>query len=189
MKHYKKMMLLIYGALLLICIGIVWLLGALNRQGNTENNRESTVQEDTSQAGENQNENGTFGTENGAGLDETGNGLDESEEYEAEHNTKETEIEEKPYEPPTLMLASDLHYMSSTTHDDGKAFRSMVEHDDGKLDQYSDEMLDTLVETAIENHPTALALTGDITLNGERINHELLAEKLQKVQMQTFRCW
>ena len=35
MKHYKKMMLLIYGALLLICIGIVWLLGALNRQGNT----------------------------------------------------------------------------------------------------------------------------------------------------------
>ena len=171
-----------YEALLLICIGIVWLLGALNRQGNTGNNRESTVQEDTSQAGENQNENGTFGTENGAGLDETGNGLDESEEYEAEHNTKETEIEEKPYEPPTLMLASDLHYMSSTTHDDGKAFRSMVEHDDGKLDQYSDEMLDTLVETAIENHPTALALTGDITLNGERINHELLAEKLQKVQ-------
>ena len=50
MKHYKKMMLLIYGALLLICIGIVWLLGALNQQGNTENNRESTVQEDTSQA-------------------------------------------------------------------------------------------------------------------------------------------
>lgn len=93
----------------------------------------------------------------------------------------ETE-EEKPYEPPTLMLASDLHYMSSTTHDDGKAFWSMVEHDDGKIDQYSEEMLDTLVETAIENHPTALALTGDITLNGERINHELLAKKLQKVQ-------
>ena len=183
MKHYKKMMLLIYGALLLICIGIVWLLGALNRQGNTGNNRESTVQEDTAQAGENQNENGESGTENGAGLDETGNGLDESEESEKEHDTEETEIEEeKPYEPPTLMLASDLHYMSSITHDDGKAFRSMVEHDDGKLDQYSDEMLDTLVETAIENHPTALALTGDITLNGERINHELLAEKLQKVQ-------
>ena len=183
MKHYKKMMFLIYGALLLICIGIVWLLGALNRQGNTGNNRESTVQEDTAQAGENQNENGESGTENGAGLDETGNGLDESEESEKEHDTEETEIEEeKPYEPPTLMLASDLHYMSSTTHDDGKAFRSMVEHDDGKLDQYSDEMLDTLVETAIENHPTALALTGDITLNGERINHELLAEKLQKVQ-------
>ena len=58
------------------------------------------------------------------------------------------------------MLASDLHYMSSTTHDDGKAFWSMVEHDDGKIDQYSEEMLDTLVETAIENHPTALALTG-----------------------------
>ena len=218
MKHYKKIMALIYGTLLLICVGIVWFLGALNRQGGAENNRESTAQESTSQAGENQNGDGTPGTgkENGEnGWNGTGSGeeFDESEESEEERlarleqerqewlaeyrrqqrqrrrthgagrNAKKADMEEeKPYEPPTLMLASDLHYMSSTTHDDGKAFRSMVEHDDGKLDQYSDEMLDTLVETAIENHPTALALTGDITLNGERINHELLAEKLQKVQ-------
>ena len=218
MKHYKKIMALIYGTLLLICVGIVWFLGALNRQGGAENNRESTAQESTSQAGENQNGDGTPGTgkENGEnGENGTGSGeeFDESEESEEERlarleqerqewlaeyrrqqrqrrrthgagrNAEKADMEkEKPYEPPTLMLASDLHYMSSTTHDDGKAFRSMVEHDDGKLDQYSDEMLDTLVETAIENHPTALALTGDITLNGERINHELLAEKLQKVQ-------
>ena len=214
MKHYKKIMALIYGALLLICVGIVWFLGALNRQGGTENNRESTVQESTSQAGENQNGNGKPENGNGTGSDETGNGLNESEESEEERlarleqerqewlaeyrrqqrqrrrahgsgkqagATDEAETE-KPYKPPTLMLASDLHFMSSTTHDDGKAFWSMVEHDDGKIDQYSEEMLDTLVETAIENHPTALALTGDITLNGERINHELLAEKLKKVQ-------
>ena len=218
MKHYKKIMALIYGTLLLICVGIVWFLGALNRQGGAENNRESTAQESTSQAGENQNGDGTPGTgkengENGGNGTGSGEEFDESEESEEERlarleqerqewlaeyrrqqrqrrrthgagrNAKKADMEEeKPYEPPTLMLASDLHYMSSTTHDDGKAFRSMVEHDDGKLDQYSDEMLDTLVETAIENHPTALALTGDITLNGERINHELLAEKLQKVQ-------
>ena len=218
MKHYKKIMALIYGTLLLICVGFVWFLGVLNRQGGAENNRESTAQESTSQAGENQNGDGTPGTgkengENGGNGTGSGEEFDESEESEEEslarleqerqewlaeyrrpqrqrrrthgagRNAEKADMEEeKPYEPPTLMLASDLHYMSSTTHDDGKAFRSMVEHDDGKLDQYSDEMLDTLVETAIENHPTALALTGDITLNGERINHELLAEKLQKVQ-------
>ncbi len=59
MKHYKKIMALIYGTLLLICVGIVWFLGALNRQGGAENNRESTAQESTSQAGENQNGDGT----------------------------------------------------------------------------------------------------------------------------------
>lgn len=214
MKHYKKIMALIYGALLLICVGIVWLLGALNRQGNTGSSRESTAQENTFQAGENQNGSEIPGIGSETGPDKTGEGLDEAEESEEERlarlererqewlaeyrrqrqrqhrqtygagkTAEEAETEtEKPYEPPTLMLASDLHYMSSTTHDDGKAFWSMVEHDDGKIDQYSEEMLDTLVDTAIENHPTALALTGDITLNGERINHELLAEKLQKVQ-------
>lgn len=221
MKHYKKITALIYGALLLICIGIVWFLGALNKQGSSSP-QDKTGQESSAQAGADQGKeesnsdknNGTSGQQNG--LDETKEGTERSESGTGEYDQESEEArqarlekerqkwlaeyrrqrrrhrkpsgegaeteEEKPYEPPTLMLASDLHYMSSTTHDDGKAFWSMVEHDDGKIDQYSEEMLDTLVETAIENHPTALALTGDITLNGERINHELLAKKLQKVQ-------
>ena len=221
MKHYKKITALIYGALLLICIGIVWFLGALNKQGSSPP-QDKTGQESSAQAGADQGKeesnsdknNGTSGQQNG--LDETKEGTERSESGTGEYDQESEEArqarlekerqkwlaeyrrqrrrhrkpsgegaeteEEKPYEPPTLMLASDLHYMSSTTHDDGKAFWSMVEHDDGKIDQYSEEMLDTLVETAIENHPTALALTGDITLNGERINHELLAKKLQKVQ-------
>lgn len=221
MKHYKKITALIYGALLLICIGIVWFLGALNKQGSSSP-QDKTGQESSAQAGADQGKeesnsdknNGTSGQQNG--LDETKEGTERSESGTGEYDQESVEArqarlekerqkwlaeyrrqrrrhrkpsgegaeteEEKPYEPPTLMLASDLHYMSSTTHDDGKAFWSMVEHDDGKIDQYSEEMLDTLVETAIENHPTALALTGDITLNGERINHELLAKKLQKVQ-------
>ena len=221
MKHYKKITALIYGALLLICIGIVWFLGALNKQGSSSP-QDKTGQESSAQAGADQGKeesnsdknNGTSGQQNG--FDETKEGTERSESGTGEYDQESEEArqarlekerqkwlaeyrrqrrrhrkpsgegaeteEEKPYEPPTLMLASDLHYMSSTTHDDGKAFWSMVEHDDGKIDQYSEEMLDTLVETAIENHPTALALTGDITLNGERINHELLAKKLQKVQ-------
>ena len=221
MKHYKKIPALIYGAILLICIGIVWLLVALNKQGSSSP-QDKTGQESSAQAGADQGKeesnsdknNGTSGQQNG--LDETKEGTEHSESGTGEYDQESEEArqarlekerqkwlaeyrrqrrrhrkpsgegaeteEEKPYEPPTLMLASDLHYMSSTTHDDGKAFWSMVEHDDGKIDQYSEEMLDTLVETAIENHPTALALTGDITLNGERINHELLAKKLQKVQ-------
>ena len=79
MKHYKKITALIYGALLLICIGIVWLLGALNRQGNTGTGRESAVQESSQQAGENPGGGKTgTGTENGP--DAADHGLDESED-------------------------------------------------------------------------------------------------------------
>ncbi len=89
---------------------------------------------------------------------------------------------EKPYVFPTIMMASDLHYMSSTTHDEGTAFWKMLDADDGKLHQYSEEMIDALVEEAIARQPSALVLSGDITLNGERENHEKLAEKLRRVQ-------
>ena len=82
MKHYKKITALIYGALLLICVGIVWFLGALNRQGNTGDGRESAAQEGSQQPGENPNGGRTPGTENGP--DVAGNGLDESEESEEE---------------------------------------------------------------------------------------------------------
>ncbi len=92
------------------------------------------------------------------------------------------DTEEEPYVPPTVMFASDLHYMSETTHDDGYAFWQMVENDDGKITQYSDEMVDALLEEAVRTRPAALVLCGDLTLNGERENHEKLAEKLAKVQ-------
>lgn len=94
---------------------------------------------------------------------------------------EEQEAEEV-YMPPELMIASDLHYMSSETHDDGEAFQRMIASDDGKISQYSDEIVDALMEEAVRTRPSALVLAGDITLNGERINHEKLAEKLQRVQ-------
>lgn len=87
-----------------------------------------------------------------------------------------------PAPPPILMLASDLHYMSQTTHDDGIAFQYLLETDDGKISQYSDEIVDALLEEALQVKPSALLLAGDITLNGELENHLKLAEKLQKLQ-------
>ncbi|MGL5434770.1 MAG: metallophosphoesterase [Lachnospiraceae bacterium] len=101
---------------------------------------------------------------------------------EEEEEEEEPEPEEIPYEPPRLMLASDLHYMSETTHDDGKAFQKMEAEDDGKINRYSDIMIDTLLDEALRTAPTALVLPGDITLNGETENHIRLAEKLARVQ-------
>jgi 3',5'-cyclic AMP phosphodiesterase CpdA len=89
--------------------------------------------------------------------------------------------EEEPYVPPAVMLVSDLHYISPNTHDDGAAFWKMVSEDDGKISQYSQSLIDTLTEEAIKNRPSALVLTGDITLNGEKKNHLELAEGLRRV--------
>ena len=92
------------------------------------------------------------------------------------------ETEESPYVPPWILLASDIHYMSKTTHDGGEAFRQMEASDDGKINGYSDMLVDTLVEEAIAQKPSALVLAGDITHNGERENHLGLAEKLRRAK-------
>lgn len=94
---------------------------------------------------------------------------------------QETVSEEQLYVPPEIMIASDLHFMSGTTHDNGAAFQNMIAEDDGKVSQYSDIIVDTLLQEVLEKRPSALILAGDNTLNGERINQEELAKKLQRL--------
>ncbi len=90
--------------------------------------------------------------------------------------------EEVPYEPPRLVLATDLHYQSAQTDDGGAAFRLFVERGDGKVVEYLPELLEAFMDQVIEEDPAALVLSGDITMNGEKINHEELAERLMRVQ-------
>ncbi|MCD8222058.1 MAG: metallophosphoesterase [Clostridiales bacterium] len=99
-----------------------------------------------------------------------------------EQAQEESEAEEEESIPPTIMILSDLHYISDTMHDDGGAFQQMVAEDDGKLSPYSDDILDALLEEALEEMPSALVMAGDNTLDGERGNHERLAEKLAQLQ-------
>ena len=96
MKHYKKITALIYGALLLICIGIVWFLGALNKQGSSSP-QDKTGQESSAQAGADQGKqesnsdknNGTSGQQNG--LDETKEGTERSESGTGEYDQESEE--------------------------------------------------------------------------------------------------
>ncbi len=211
MRQKKNLLVLLDIIMLLGCLGIVWLVGYLagpeDRRKGTEpgtymdsgpGSDAATPSDAAGPAGLLQDE-----------LDPDGEsqpGQREAEEREkqrqawldAERNRRagqqrscagETKAaegpaapEEEPYSPPTIMLASDLHFMSSTTHDEGEAFQKMVAGDDGKVSQYSEEMTDALLETAIRTRPAALVLSGDITLNGERENHEQLARKLRRVQ-------
>ncbi len=78
MKHYKRITALIYGALLLICIGIVWFLGALNKQGSSSP-QDKTGQESSAQAGADQGKEESNSDKNNATSGQQ-NGLDETKE-------------------------------------------------------------------------------------------------------------
>lgn len=92
--------------------------------------------------------------------------------------------EEPPYEPPCFMIASDLHYQSPLMTDFGEAFQNFVRNDDGKVIEYLDPITDAFLAEAAEKQPDALILSGDLTQNGERVNHEELAKKLRLLENQ-----
>ena len=48
--------------------------------------------------------------------------------------------------------------------------------------RYLPELLEAFIDQVIAEHPSALILSGDISMNGEEINHEELAERLHRVQ-------
>ncbi len=83
-----------------------------------------------------------------------------------------------------VWVVSDLHYMSSDATDYGKAFDDFVSKCDGKVVRYLPEVLDALLEEAAAEKPDTLILTGDITMDGEEINHLELAKKLGQLQEQ-----
>lgn len=89
---------------------------------------------------------------------------------------------EESYVPPSIILATDLHYQSASAEDGGKAFRFFEDHSDGKAIRYLPQLLDAFIDEVIEEKPTALVLCGDNTMNGERMNHEELARKLKRVR-------
>lgn len=86
--------------------------------------------------------------------------------------------------PRTLILGTDIHYVSEELEDGGRAFRQMIDHGDGKLPNYVREITDAFLEEVVDQHPQALILSGDLSLNGEKKGHQALAKKLEKVEEQ-----
>lgn len=82
----------------------------------------------------------------------------------------------------TFFIASDLHHLSKESYDNGKAFEEYLASGDGKLLQYSGELLDALTRDIKAEKPDFLVLTGDLTCNGERKSHLELAERLEAIE-------
>lgn len=87
----------------------------------------------------------------------------------------------QPMEPTTIAIAADLHYLSPELTDHGSAFQRVIEQADGKVMEYSEELLEAFTEQIIAQAPDVLILAGDLTFNGERASHEALARKLRRV--------
>ena len=81
-----------------------------------------------------------------------------------------------------LMVASDLHYLSPSLTDHGSCFTELARNGDGKVMEYSQELVEAFVDTVLEKKPDALILTGDLTFNGARKSHEDLADKLARIE-------
>lgn len=95
---------------------------------------------------------------------------------------EEKGIEDKQGSEIKLIVATDLHYISPSLTDHGEYFTRMVENADGKYMTFCEEIIDAFIEEVIDQHPSALILSGDITFNGAKLSHQDLAKKLKMIE-------
>lgn len=95
---------------------------------------------------------------------------------------EETIVSEEKVFNPEIVIASDIHYLAKELTDFGPAFQRMSDDGDGKMPLYVWEITDAFLEEVIARKPQALIISGDLTLEGERISHEALAGKLSRVE-------
>lgn len=80
--------------------------------------------------------------------------------------------------PLTLAVATDLHFLPRSIVREGQAFTDAYAAGDGKQINYIPELVDAFVAQLLDEPPSAVLLTGDLTLNGEREGHLELARRL-----------
>lgn len=80
-----------------------------------------------------------------------------------------------------IAVISDLHVMApELLVKDGKAFQEYLNRD-RKMLRESLEILQTLVDDIIDQKPQLTLVTGDLTKDGERLSHHLVAAQLQRL--------
>lgn len=186
-RKTRILIALTYAAVFLVCFGALYLLRKAGEPGTaiqTEHSLESR-EEETKPSPE------TEETRTEASPSQVQEEPEEEApahlEYQYESWKQEldhvwTPPQEPEYQPPSVILATDLHYQSAQADDGGAAFQKFVESCDGKVVEYLPQLLEAFMDQVIEAAPTALVFSGDITMNGEKLNHEELAQKLERVQ-------
>lgn len=85
----------------------------------------------------------------------------------------------------TIFVASDIHYMAKDLYDDGEAFLKYSENTNGRNFIYIEEVVNAFAYEIAEKKPDILIISGDLTNNGEKVNHLELAEKLKNIESES----
>lgn len=81
-----------------------------------------------------------------------------------------------------FIISADPHYFTQELNDCKEAFNQYIATGDAKLLKYSDELIDAFTRDVKNIKPDILIICGDLTNNGEKQSHEILAEKLDIIQ-------
>lgn len=81
-------------------------------------------------------------------------------------------------------ILSDPHYFYKSLTDSGEAYTKIKQTAAGKELDYQAESWQALIDNAIKQKPDMLIVTGDLTLNGEKVSAEKLAELLKQLSDQ-----
>ncbi|MBR5725128.1 MAG: metallophosphoesterase [Muribaculaceae bacterium] len=80
-----------------------------------------------------------------------------------------------------IAVISDLHVMApELLRQVGPPFEEYLQRD-RKMLKESPLILDTLIDEILSQEPQLVIIPGDLTKDGERVSHELVAEKLQRL--------
>jgi 3',5'-cyclic AMP phosphodiesterase CpdA len=82
----------------------------------------------------------------------------------------------------SIFITSDIHHFSKELYDNGKSFQEFLMSGDGKLLQYSGELIDALIRDIERDRPDFLIVTGDLTCNGEKKSHQELVKKFEAIE-------
>ena len=77
-----------------------------------------------------------------------------------------------------IMLATDIHVMAKELLISGGEAYNNYKKRDPKLLEYSEEVLQTLVDRALETRPDLIIIPGDLTKDGELLSHQKVASLL-----------
>ncbi len=86
------------------------------------------------------------------------------------------------FEPMTIYLATDTHYIAPSLTDGGEYYSDMIRNGDGKFMPHCSEINEAMIEKVIEDRPAAFIVAGDLTFNGAKESHEEYSKMLRRVE-------
>jgi 3',5'-cyclic AMP phosphodiesterase CpdA len=81
-----------------------------------------------------------------------------------------------------FIVASDLHVLAESIFDRGEAFEAFSSTSNGVVIPLSEQLFKLFALEVIEKRPDFLVITGDLTVNGERASHMVIADTLSEIE-------